>query len=171
MQQIDIFKKLESEKHLQIRKATSTDMDLLFKWVNDPDERKNAVNSSLISYKEHCLWFSKKITSENTYIWILEQSGIPTGQIRFDIDNNIATLSYFIDREYRRKGFGLAIVRLGIERVKINNLVIRAIVRKQNIASCKIFEYLNFNKVVMDNDFVEYLKYEDTKIIKNNNGK
>lgn len=156
----DIFCKLEKEQQLSLREAQLLDMDTYFKWVNDPDERKNAINSEPIPYNEHNAWFKKKIKEVNSYLWILEKKEIPLGQIRFEIDNNYATLSYFIDRRYRGKGYGLSIVKLGIYKLLQlkNNLIIRAIVRKSNIISCKIFDSLNFQKDILDNEFYEYKK-------------
>ena len=155
-----VFSKLEKEQTLTLRKANINDLDLYFEWANDPEERKNAVNTEIISYKNHCSWFSKKIEANDAYLWILEQENAPIGQIRFDIENGVATLSYFIDERYREQGFGLAIVKLGIENLtkKNDNIVIRAVAKKINIASCKIFECLNFQRKEINHVFFEYVK-------------
>lgn len=156
----DIFRKLKQEQQLSLRDAKSTDIDLYFEWVNDPDGRANAIITNLISYEEHCIWFNRKLKSEGCFLWVLETKGIPIGQIRFEIEGQYVILSYFIDRNYRGRGFGMSIVRLGIYKLlQIDrNLQIKAVVRKGNEASCKIFERLNFKKGIRDHNFYEYIK-------------
>ena len=157
---LNIFHKLEQDKHLQLSDAKREDLDLYFKWVNDPDGRSNALSSDLIKYEDHCTWFTKKIASHNTYLWILKYKDIPVGQIRFELENDCFIISYFIDSKYRGKGTGLSIVKLGIERLlKIRKgIALKALVKKTNIASCKIFEQLNFKKSSANDNFFEYIK-------------
>lgn len=155
-----IFKRLEQEQRLSLRDAVLADMDLYFRWVNDPDERRNAINQQIISYEEHCNWFKRKIVSDDCYLWLLEQDHVPIGQIRFDIIDGYAVLSYFLDKDFRGKGLGLTILRLGLRKIlKLqNNLRIRAVVRRNNQASCWLFERLNFHKEMVGIDLCEYTK-------------
>lgn len=155
-----IFKRLKQEQKFTLRDAELKDTDLYFKWANDPDERRNAVNQNPILYEEHCAWFEEKRSSEDCFLWVLENGGIAVGQIRFEIVKEYAVLSYFIDNNFRGKGLGLSILRLGIEKLmKLrNNLRFRAIVRKENLTSCHLFERLNFQKKILDVDFIEYTK-------------
>jgi UDP-2,4-diacetamido-2,4,6-trideoxy-beta-L-altropyranose hydrolase len=158
-----IFNKLNNEQQLKLRKAEQSDCDLYFNWVNDTDERKNAISVEPICYEEHCAWFAQKVISKDTYLWVLEQNETPIGQIRFDVDRNLkrATISYFIDKHHRDKGFGFAIVKMGIEKLfftETTHLSLYAIVRQSNISSTKIFEQLNFDKKRQDEIFLEYSK-------------
>ena len=154
------FQKLAQEKSLLLREATIDDIELYFKWVNDPDERKNAISTQLISYEEHCIWFSEKLKTEDTLLWVLELNKTPVGQIRFDIADGYAIISYFIDRDYRNKGLGASIVRMGIEKLNYlsGDMKIKAIVREENVPSLIIFEQLHFNKKRIKKDFIEFTK-------------
>lgn len=155
-----IFKRLEQEQRLSLRDAEPADIDLYFRWVNDPDARKNAIDQHIISYEEHCNWFKLKIESDDCYLWLLEQDHMTIGQIRFDITDQYAVLSYFLDKDFRGKGLGLTILRLGIGKILNlqNNLRIKAVVRRNNLSSCRLFERLNFHKEMIDVDLCEYTK-------------
>jgi len=157
---LNIFYRLERARYLQLSDAGIEDLGLYYKWANDPDERKNSVSSSLIEYTDHCIWFSEKIASQNAYLWILKYNDIPIGQIRFELEDNCFIISYFIDSKYRGKGLGLSIVKLGIEQLqkKRKKLALKALVKKTNIASCKVFEQLNFKKCSVNDNFFEYIK-------------
>ena len=157
---ISLFKQLEKEKFLSFRKATNEDLNLYFKWVNDPDNRINALSPGIVSFEDHCAWFTKKIAAHDTYLWLLEHNNIPIGQIRFEYENNYYIISYYIDAKYRGEGFGLSIVKLGIEKLlqERKNVAFKAIVKKTNIVSCKIFERLNFRISSTNDGFLEYIK-------------
>ena len=80
-------------------------------------------------------------------------SGSPTatpskfvGQVRFDKVKNKNFISYSVDKEYRRKGYGKEILKKAINKIKkqIKFKEVYAKVMKNNIASIKIFESLSF---------------------------
>lgn len=157
---LTLFQKLDRDRHLLLRDACIDDLDLYFEWINDPDGRNNSLSSYLIEYEDHCIWFNKKIASYDTYLWILKYNDTPVGQIRFEFENGYFIISYFIDSRYRGKGMGLSIVKIGIERLlKIRkDVALKALVKQTNIASCKIFEQLNFKKSSTNDNFFEYIK-------------
>ena len=74
------------ENEVSLSKIQSQDCDLLFKWVNDPEVRENAFNTSPISYEEHVKWFKNKIDSKTSFIYIARVGNSPIGQIRIDIE-------------------------------------------------------------------------------------
>jgi len=158
-----IFKNLEKEKKLKLRRATISDLDLYFKWVNDIETRKNALNTNPIDYSDHCIWFNKRINSEESYLWVLEKGITCLGQIRFDIDRkkNEATISYLIDKDQRGKNLGFSILKIGIEAfIKEEKFIKKliAVVNQSNAASCKLFDKFNFKKqaYAIDNTFYDY---------------
>ena len=46
---------------LRLREVTGKDMDLLFRWANDPVTRKNAFHTEQIPYETHRAWFVKML--------------------------------------------------------------------------------------------------------------
>ena len=160
---ISIFKRLNNEKQLKLRKAELSDLDLYFLWVNDPDARQNAMSTEKINYETHCDWFKKKVTLKDAYLWVLEQNEVPVGQIRFDIDRiyKETTISYYITQENRGKGIGLSAVKIGLElffetEKKIS--LVNAFVKSTNEASQRIFNRLGFHEISNKNGFFHYIK-------------
>ena len=140
---------------LKIRKAEPTDIKLLYNWVNDSAVRENSFNSNHISYEEHEKWFSKIMADENVYQYILMDNGLAVGQIRLNIDGNIAEIGYSIAKEFRGKGYGKMLLQLIVEEVEknlphVNSLVAK--VKPNNISSKKSFESAGF--------ITKYLYYE-----------
>jgi len=145
------FKILENEFSISGSKAGEDDIDIYFKWANDREVRNNSINSNLIEYNQHINWFSKKIYEKNSFLYIFKKNGIPLGQVRFekDINDNFFIINYSIDTNYRGRGLGKIIVRLGIEKLLKDydlsgELKLRAVVKEKNIASVKVFKALDF---------------------------
>lgn len=124
---------------------------LLFKWANDPERIKNSFNNKPIDWESHSKWFSKMIFSERTKTFILFKEEIPIGQIRFDFDGTYWEIDYSVDINYRSKGYGKAIIQLGINKMHDVN-IFKARVKDSNIASKKIFMALKFKLKVNKED-------------------
>lgn len=139
--------------NLQLRPITKEDCLLLFNWANDPDVRKNAIKADPIEIECHIQWFQKKLNTQDSHIFILEKEDYPIGQIRFDKEEDYWLIDFLIRKEYRGMGMGKIIVELG---VKNFNGKIKAWVKKENMASCKVFENLGFRKESSDDQTFEY---------------
>ncbi len=132
--------------------------DLLYKWANDEDVRKNSFNSDKIDYETHKKWFKEKLNTNKSSIYIYYYNDIPIGQIRLDFDGDKAYISYSIDKVYRGQGHGDNILIL-IENELINTTLkyLYGKVKYNNIASQRKFEKLGFKKVCKE-DYIEYIK-------------
>ncbi len=137
--------------NIHLRKAEQNDCELLWDWANDPKVRQASFYSRPILWKEHKQWFTTKIKEIGSYIFIAEnESGIPIGQIRFEISKSIANISYSVQKKYRGLGFGETILRVGI--IKLVELINQSIsfqghVKPENIVSQKIFKKVGFSKM------------------------
>ena len=141
-----------------LNEAKSENSQLLFKWANDPERIKNSFNENPIDWNTHIKWFSKKSSSIRTKIFILFKEEIPIGQIRFDFDGWYWEIDYSIDNNYRGKGYGKAIVQLGIKKMHNAN-IFKARVKDFNLASKKIFMDLKFKfKVNKENSITTFYK-------------
>ena len=167
---VTIFKMLENESNLMLREARLSDMNLFFKWINESESRNNALNPKNITYEEHVSWFTQKLSNKESTLWVFEQNGVPCGQVRFDINilEREAVISYFIAPDYRRKGLGLILLKMGIEKFISENKEITSIkgfVKKTNIASCNIFNKMNF-KTIKESKSVpeEFIAFNKTLI-------
>ncbi len=125
-----------------LRRVKYSDLDLLFKWANDPVVRSNSFNTESISYNEHVKWFEEMIENPTILQFILIDDDIPVGQVRLDVDGDEAEIGYSIGPAYRGKGYGHKILQLVLEEVKINYPSINRLisrVKADNTISNKLF--------------------------------
>lgn len=126
-----------------LRKAENGDMDLLFKWANDPVVRSNSFNTDPIPYENHVKWFNKMMEDPSVLQFILMEDDIPVGQIRLNVEGNEAEIGYSIGSEFRGKGYGHEILKLVVDEVKERYTEIESLIAKvkpENVASNKLFE-------------------------------
>lgn len=150
---------------LLIRKADLSDLEKTFLLSNDPLVRRNSFSKSKISRTEHEQWFSKKITSDETMFFIIENRLEKfIAQVRFDLRNsNQHVISIDVVSEFRNQHYGTRILKqvlLYFFRMKKNAVVISEI-KVDNIASQRLFENAGFilDKEIIDRDdhFYQYV--------------
>ena len=152
----------------KLRQANIDDAKLLFDWTNDDDVRATAIAKKRIGWDEHIKWLTQKLQTDQSYIYILtDDKNENIGVVRFDKDNESFVISYSIDKLHRKKGMGLLILQLGIEKIKNiePQCKFKASVQTDNIASNKIFEKLGFKlevtKTVGEHIFNVFCKDEN----------
>lgn len=142
---------------IMLRRCTYSDMDIIYKWINDDEVRTNSFNSDYIEYETHVKWFNEKINSNNIYMYIILNNNKEIGTIRLEKHNSKAIISYLISNEYRGKGYGNKVIDLIKKEAIINNIdILEAIVKKDNIASRRIFINNGFFEI-QENDRYLYL--------------
>jgi UDP-2,4-diacetamido-2,4,6-trideoxy-beta-L-altropyranose hydrolase len=136
---------------IHLREAEQLDCELLWKWANSSEVRQASFNSNPILWEEHTQWFATKLQDNKSYIFIAEdEKENLIGQIRFEINNDTATINYSVQYDYRGLGFGEVILRIGIQKlVDLFEMPItfHGKVRPENIASQKIFMKVGFSKI------------------------
>lgn len=130
-------------KGIYLRKAEYGDIDLLYRWANDPVVRNNSFHTNLIPYEDHVRWFSRMIADDSVLQFIMMDGNLPVGQIRLNIDGDEAEIGYSIAEEHRGKGYGHKILKLVADKVSeqypdINSLVAK--VKPDNDVSNKLFQ-------------------------------
>ena len=131
----------------RLRKATLEDAKLLFDWANTDEARATAIVKKKIAWDEHIYWLISKLQSNQTFIYILTNCGnVNIGVLRFDKNNNVFVISFFIDQSYRKKGMGYMMLRLGIEKMveTETQCTFVASVQMDNIPSNIIFTKMGF---------------------------
>jgi len=139
--------------NLKLRQANANDIDILFEWANDNAVRQNSFNPGKISFDNHQKWFKNKLASKNTFIYILEKDNKKIGQIRVDFENDFWLIDYSIDKTQRGNGSGKIMIELLLQK---KHLPLKAKVKIKNIASCKVFEKLDFTKTITQDNLVTY---------------
>ena len=101
-----------------LRRAQMTDLDLIFSWINDPHTRAQYYNSAPVTIEEHTHWMESKLRDDDFYYYIAEFDGQPCGQVRFNIEEDTAFISYLVPAEFRGKGLGLIILQKAMNTLK-----------------------------------------------------
>ena len=147
---------------LSYREANLADEDLYLIWANDDEVRSNAFNTQKIKSEDHHRWFGKKLQDGDALMLVFsDQNNIPVGQVRID-KGDYWQVDVSIDKNHRGKGFGVQMLKLSLIEFskKIGkNIAVYSLIKKQNIASVRIFEKAGF---VLDaseesKDFYKYI--------------
>jgi UDP-2,4-diacetamido-2,4,6-trideoxy-beta-L-altropyranose hydrolase len=143
-----IFQNLSLEDCFTLRRATRTDLDITYKWAINKVIRKYAYNSEIIQYREHQSWFVSRISSQDHVYLIAEINSKVVGSLRFDINDNEAIINYLIDPEFHGLGYGLILLKKGLNKLvelKIPGIEkVVGFVMEKNIASVKVFHQLGY---------------------------
>jgi UDP-2,4-diacetamido-2,4,6-trideoxy-beta-L-altropyranose hydrolase len=150
------------------RTATDRDLEQTFKWAQDPSIRKFSFQQNAITLQEHTEWFLRKLNDTSCYYYLIEDKKRPIGSVRFDIQDGDALISYLLDSSEHGKGFGLFLLKKGMDQlskdhpeIKINQFV--GDVMPENSGSVRIFEYLGFQKETRG-DFLRFTKKNNHEI-------
>lgn len=137
---------------LMLRRAEEKDCRFLLDLRNEEEVRKNSFQTQLISYEQHDVWFRRKLSEEQTKIFILELGQQPVGQVRMVLCGRKAEISYALSKAARGHGYS---------RWMLSELELRAReagwcsgliaqVKRENIASRKIFQSLQYRETVTE---------------------
>jgi UDP-2,4-diacetamido-2,4,6-trideoxy-beta-L-altropyranose hydrolase len=123
---------------------------LVWKWANDPVTRALSFSSEPIPWEHHMEWFKNKLIDPQSFFYIVQDhSGVPVGQIRFQIKGREAVVSVSIEPAHRRLGYGTQLIRLGAEKI-FNSLqleLIHAYIKQGNEVSIRAFDNAGFSQV------------------------
>lgn len=132
---------------LGLRPATADDVDLYFRWANEPDVRRQSFNQTAISFEDHVRWFNRKVATEGCHLFVLCEDGEPLGQIRFDVADGTAEIGYSLDKSARGRGLAKRLVALGMARMADAGVrSFRAKVKHDNTPSVAAFIRCGFTE-------------------------
>ncbi len=126
--------------------AKLADANQYFDWANDPLVRLNSLNSNEIPFEDHLNWFSKRVHSSSVHLLILSENELKIGQIRLEKEGKLWNINYSIASEFRGKGMGKKIISMTLTTFPDYHFLAR--VQHTNSASIKVFEALNFKRVI-----------------------
>lgn len=119
-------------------KASEDNCELLYKWTNEEEVRKNSFNTDKINYEDHVKWFMGKLNSLEIFIYIFKKNEEPIGVMRLEkIDEESMLINFSIDCKYR--GLGYATKLLKLIKVQFEEYILVGKVKKDNIGSIKAF--------------------------------
>ena len=139
------------KKNFSLKIATQLDIKQVYEWQCQPETRQYALSPEIPSWNEHRAWMIRKLECANDYFYIIEQdvaanSKVSVGVLRLDRMGNAQYLiSIFIDAKLHRRG--IARQALLLIDVIHPTITIEATVLADNIASQKLFESANYQRL------------------------
>ena len=138
--------------NIKLRPFKDSDIDVLYKWINNRDLMLNNSNYIPISESEHSEWFESILKQKNNYQFIIESvnDNKPIGTCQLSDVNFIhrtAELKIRIgESSYLGKGFGTeavkALVRFGFIDLNLNRIYLQ--VFESNARAIKSYKKCNF---------------------------
>lgn len=132
---------------LQLRPAVPEDARLLWEWVNDPAVRQSAFSTAPIPWEGHQAWFTRRLGDPDCHLWLAQDdSGQPVGQVRFEVEDGIATVDVSVCPRQRGRGYAPKLLRLGVAALAEQRpgVAVRAWIKPGNTASRQSFSRAGF---------------------------
>lgn len=146
---------------LWLRKANWEDLDLLYQWANEPAVRRNAFHTEQIPYEDHVKWYHTMMTNPTTYQYLLCVENIPVGQIRLNVEDSEALISYSVAADQRGKGYGIVLLRLVQSQIQVDKISsvtkLKGLVKYGNTASMRAFEHCGYSRTEQP-EYIQYTK-------------
>jgi len=134
---------------IKLRPAVYTDVDSVLSWRNEPATVLNMKTKRLLNFQEHNHWFKKTIIDPKCVFLIIESGQEPIGQLRYELENQMAKVSINITEKWHGKGVASKAFYLGsvhIKRIDFSKTVF-ARVLKTNVGSIRAMENASFKIV------------------------
>jgi len=152
------------EDYISLRKAEEKDIYTIYELSNEKEVRKNSFNPDKIEIANHTTWFMNKLEDKNCLFLIAKINRDFVGQVRFDIDGDVAVVSISLIKRYRGLGAGRILLQKAMDFLKSGKpgtLFIKSYIKTGNIHSKRLFEITDFAFVkettIKGQDALEYL--------------
>jgi RimJ/RimL family protein N-acetyltransferase len=135
---------------LTARRAQAGDAELLRGWRNDPETRRRSFTKTTVSVAEHEAWLHWRLASERTVIWIFSDGDVAVGQVRADVDGDVAEVSIVVAPERRGCGYGKSMLSEAMRLLRRDfgsRVRARALVLDDHDASLRTFKACGFRVV------------------------
>ena len=130
--------------NIKIHKTNEKHIDLYYIWVNKKDSLDAKLHTvKEIYYQEHSSWFKQRLQDKDTNMWVIKKGDTFIGQVR--LQKSILKchdIDIYIDKIYRGNNTASSALQYILKEFK--NRPIRAIVKKDNIASHNFFKKNSF---------------------------
>lgn len=157
---IDILIHSKFNNSLQLRLAKEDDLEITFEWVNDSKVRAFSFNKEIVSFESHKEWYENKLKDSKCVYFIAEVNQKPVGSFRIDKKNNEGVISFLLDSSQHGKGLGFKLLDQGVKKINKSDpkLSLIGFVLKQNKASVRLFEKLDFTRYDLGGGKYKYIK-------------
>jgi RimJ/RimL family protein N-acetyltransferase len=127
---------------LHLREALWEDCGAIHSWRSDEQTRSFSHDSRPIPYEIHERWFRDALANPERIMLIGEAKGSAVGILRYDLQQERAIVSINLAPEWRGRGLGARLLRIGTEWMRCHYPAVREIraeVLYQNKASHAVF--------------------------------
>ncbi|MCS6927681.1 MAG: GNAT family N-acetyltransferase, partial [Candidatus Binatia bacterium] len=135
---------------LRLRRAREHDCYQLWQWANDPQVRAASFSPHPIPWEQHLKWFSATLHNPRCLLFIaVNGDDAPIGQVRYELEQDEATVSISLDHRFRGQGYGSALIGLSARKIfhATTTTVIHAYVKPENSASLRAFAKAGYRHV------------------------
>ena len=127
-------------KKINLKKTTISDINAIYKWINNSSVRKNSFNSEKISKKKHVFFWKKNLNSKKYLSYTLffhNKKDQACGLFSAKLYKRYFLINYLIAPKFRNLGLSGPLLRRGVKKLNIykKNIRIVAKVKKNNIRS------------------------------------
>ena len=144
--------------NIKIKLATKKDVNFFHLLRNDKKNRKNFFDNRSINFKNHKVWFLKKIKDNNHKFFKIILNKNDVGYLRFEHIDNAAVVSICIDRKFSGKGIGRKALILS-EKKNLRKKILISKIKKNNLASMKMFTYAKYKNLYQSKKFSLFFKF------------
>ena len=149
---------------LQLRGGRPEDVDLVFRWANDPTTRQVSFNRSPISYDTHLRWYAEQLERSDRNVFIAwDVNETPVALVRLDRGEcqHRCIVSINVAPGERGRGIGTAALKAATPvAMTLGFRTIDAYIRPTNGASIKAFVKAGYSLAQRDAASSEALRYE-----------
>lgn len=135
------------------RRVMDSDMELVWRWANDPIARKWSFSAEPIPWDDHVLWYRSQMADKSSILLLAStMNDEPLGTVRIDDVGQVGKVSVNINPDLRGHGFGSEVVGMGC-RIASRELHLdrfEAYIQKGNVASLKTFKGVGFYELKME---------------------
>lgn len=146
---------------LRVRIARKSDIKDIFKWRNHETTIKMSHSTELVDWQRHCKWFESTLVNQNKCVLICTtlDGGTKVAVVRFEVSDDIATISLNLSPSMRGRGLAKDCIRDSTAYLNsVHNEVslVKAEIKSMNVASRKAFEGAGFTFCSELNDILYY---------------
>lgn len=127
--------------NFKVKAVSDVYIELLFKWVNEKEVRKNSIDEHKISFNDHKKWFYDQINDPKIKFFMVYEK-VPVGVFRLREVNKGYLISFSVSKENRGKRIGSKIIDFIVSNYLDQNLIAEVI--EENKKSEKIFKNNEF---------------------------
>jgi RimJ/RimL family protein N-acetyltransferase len=134
---------------ITLRNACQEDCRMFWDWRNEQSARNVSFHPETVPWEEHVTWFQQNLNAAGVRMQVaMDLQHRPIGQVRYEIEDDEATISVSIGSEWRGRGLGSRLIRQsGIILFATSDVrFIRAHIRDINTSSMRVFEKCGYKK-------------------------